>query len=147
MTDKLEWWIDETSLPDLIWARLQCLSDGSAEIFHADGQTKRFDSVRDAQNALSEDEYVHQQSLDRGDLTRLGMLEREIQPPSGKGAQLLRHIVEFWNVQTRCATWPLLTGKSHGLSCHLRSTTDSLTNFVANSTSAIFSTTDLRAHF
>jgi len=92
VTDKLEWWIDETSLPDLIWARLHCLSDGSAKIFHADGRTKRFDSVRDAQNALSEDEYVHPESLDRGDLTRLGMLEREIQPPSGEGAQLLPHM-------------------------------------------------------
>jgi hypothetical protein len=41
VTDKLEWWLDEASLPDVVWARLHVLPDGllspaEHDLFHAE---------------------------------------------------------------------------------------------------------------
>jgi len=51
------WWLDFAALPDLHWARLQLLSDGSAAILDLDGRTHRFADAEQATRWLGEDEY------------------------------------------------------------------------------------------
>jgi hypothetical protein len=82
--DQVEWWIDESALPDLIWAFVRALPHGSAETFDADGRTRHFDSGVAAANWLSEDEYVRPSSIEAGALARLGLNERELRPPVGE---------------------------------------------------------------
>lgn len=52
------WWLDESALPHLIWARQRILDDGGCEILSVDGDFLQFDSVREAQLWLAQDEYL-----------------------------------------------------------------------------------------
>lgn len=124
VTDETEWWIDEPSLPDVIWARLQVLPEGSAVVTHANGRTQRFGSVRAARDALLEDEFVRPSTVDPDDLARLGILEAEIQPPSGEGAQLLSRMSRVLDCAdalrdlaavTWQKPWTILTPAEHDL--------------------------------
>jgi hypothetical protein len=124
VTDKLEWWLDEASLPDVVWARLHVLPDGSAEVLDVDGRTEHFASMRDAQLALSEDEYVRPQSLERSELARFGMLERELLPPSSEGDAVpsnMRRILDCADAIRELAAvnwqwpWTLLSPAEHDL--------------------------------
>jgi hypothetical protein len=56
------WWLDESALPDLLWARLRCFSDGRAEVLDLDGRYTQFASEDEARLFLLEDEYAQ---LDR----------------------------------------------------------------------------------
>jgi hypothetical protein len=85
-----EWWLDESSLPDIIWARLRVRADGSAEIFDCDGRTVAFSSGTEAANSLAEDEYVRLRAVDPDALATFGLSERELVPPSGSDDELLR---------------------------------------------------------
>lgn len=51
------WWLDESALPDLVWARLSWGPEG-AEILASGGDVYTFESLPEAENWLSEDEYV-----------------------------------------------------------------------------------------
>lgn len=56
LTGRAEWWLDESALPDLIWAAL--VVDGErAKVVDSDGKQHRFDSRRAAESWLREDEY------------------------------------------------------------------------------------------
>jgi hypothetical protein len=55
---KEEWWLMETSLPNLNWARLQVFASGASEVFDMDGALHHFESERDARDWLFEDEFV-----------------------------------------------------------------------------------------
>lgn len=81
--ERFEWWIDESSLPDVIWALLRSRPDGSAEVLDADGRTSRFDSWEQGVITLSEDEYVRARSLEVDELARLGMVHTDLAVPSG----------------------------------------------------------------
>ncbi len=52
------WWLDESALPDLLWARLRCFSDGRAEVFDLDGNVTSFATAEEARMFLLEDEYA-----------------------------------------------------------------------------------------
>jgi hypothetical protein len=80
--DQRMWWIDETSLPDIIWALLRVLPNGSAEVLYSDGESRSFDSPVSAGYALSEDEYVS--SIDAEMLHGLSLDERDFRPPVGE---------------------------------------------------------------
>src|SRR5262245_11684302 len=62
---RTEWWLDESSLPDLAWARVRVFEDGSADVFDCDGRTRRFRSAAEARCSLLEDEYARFESVDR----------------------------------------------------------------------------------
>jgi hypothetical protein len=82
MTDELQWWLDESSLPDVCWARLLVFPDGASEVMHADGHKTRFRSRDDAVNSLLEEEFVRPTALEKEDLAKLGLRERDIEPPA-----------------------------------------------------------------
>jgi hypothetical protein len=84
-----EWWLDESSLPDVIWARLRLRADGSAEVFDCDGRTVTFSSGMEAANSLLEDEYVRLRSVDPDVLSSFGLSERELVPPVDSGGALV----------------------------------------------------------
>ena len=85
-----EWWLDESSLPDVIWARLRVRVDGSAEIFDCDGRIIMFSSATEAENSLLEDEYVRLRFVDPDLLSSVGLSERELAPPIDSDGGLLR---------------------------------------------------------
>jgi hypothetical protein len=77
----VEWWVDESALPDVVWARLSVGADGAASVLAPDGRTHRFPSGLDASNWLSEDEFVQASMLEESELLSFGMARRELIPP------------------------------------------------------------------
>jgi hypothetical protein len=51
------WWLDESALPDLLWACLRVYENGAAEVLDLDGNIHQFDSEQEARFWLLEDEY------------------------------------------------------------------------------------------
>ena len=82
--ERIGWWIDEGGLPDLLWARLQVFSDGSAEVLDLDGRLHRFPTERAARYWLLEDEYVPVESVEDEDLTYSGLSRVDLVPPSAE---------------------------------------------------------------
>lgn len=70
-----EWWLDESSLPVLIWARVMSGQDGLA-VSDADGRLHLFESDEDAVRWLRQEEYA---PLD--ELKRDGALPADLAPP------------------------------------------------------------------
>jgi hypothetical protein len=88
-----EWWLDESALPDLVWARLRTFEDGKAEVLDMDGRISIFASAGDAANYLMEDEYVRPGSVDPEELNRLGLVPQDLAPPThGDGPELCRQM-------------------------------------------------------
>jgi hypothetical protein len=68
------WWLDESALPDLLWARLRCFSDGRAEVLDLDGRLTQFTSADEARLFLLEDEYAQLDRIGVEDFIDVGML-------------------------------------------------------------------------
>jgi hypothetical protein len=64
---KEEWWLMESSFPNLNWARLQVFASGASEVFDMDGARHHFESELDAKYWLLEDEFRLLSSLDAED--------------------------------------------------------------------------------
>jgi hypothetical protein len=79
---RVGWWLGVGGLPDLLWARLQVFSDGSAEVLDLDGRVHRFPSEQAARYWLLEDEYEPLDSLDDEDLRYGGLSRDDLVPPS-----------------------------------------------------------------
>ena len=80
LNETIEWWIDTSALPELIWARLKIKEDGKCEILDIDNKTHYFKNQKEARLFLLEDEY--------GSLTSLikeGELPSSTQPPEKFG--------------------------------------------------------------
>lgn len=84
------WWLMDSSLPDLNWARLRVHADGRAEVFDCDGVTHRFPTEQAARLWLSEDEFVDFAALDGADAAALGVDPTAIAPPDGHDDATLR---------------------------------------------------------
>lgn len=82
--DQFEWWLDDSLLPDVIWALARVLSDGLADVLEEDGRKRHFGSRVEASNALAEDEYVRPQSVSANDLARFGMAPEDLFPPTAR---------------------------------------------------------------
>jgi hypothetical protein len=74
---KEEWWLDASSLPDLMWARLQVHNEHDAEVLDVAGQYHRFPSVGTAEAWLREDRYEELSGL-----IRAGSVPSTTIPPS-----------------------------------------------------------------
>lgn len=79
--ETVEWWIDSTALPNVVWARLGVNADGSAEVVDPGGRTHHFHSRTHASNWLSEDEFARASTLDESELLPFGMARSDLLPP------------------------------------------------------------------
>jgi len=80
---RVEWWVSYCSeYPDLAWARIRVLSDGSADAAFDEGTVYGFSNSTYAANFISEDEYWRLESLDNEDLREIGAEGIELCPPN-----------------------------------------------------------------
>ncbi|MEP7043807.1 MAG: hypothetical protein ABI843_12140 [Dokdonella sp.] len=89
-----QWWL--AALGDtLIWARLQVLDSGIAEVFDSDGRTLYYDDETAARMALLDAEFRAFDGIDETDATLLGFDLEEIEPPRGdRDEELLMQMVQ-----------------------------------------------------
>ena len=77
-----QWWL--AALGDtLIWARLDVLDSGIAEVLDNDGRVLRYDDETAARMALLDAEFRAYDGLDEDDAALLGFDLEEIEPPRG----------------------------------------------------------------
>ena len=77
----IRWYLMASSFPDLNWAMLKITPDGQAEIFDMDGKLHRFESQKEAEFWLAEDEFIPFDSLDEEDEDDLLVNRTSIAPP------------------------------------------------------------------
>lgn len=77
------WYLMDSSLPDLNWARLRVFESGQAEVFDCDGRTTAFATEQDAKWWLLEDEFRSLDKFDVDDEAEHGIRFAEIHPPQG----------------------------------------------------------------
>ena len=89
-----QWWL--AAIGDtLVWARLDVLDSGIAEVFDNDGRTLRYDDETAARMALLDAEFRAWDGLDADDAAMLGFDLDEIEPPSGDSdEELLPRMVQ-----------------------------------------------------
>ena len=78
---KESWWLDTSSFPCLLWARIRVFEDGTAEVFDLDGRYTRFENESDARSFLAEDEYDCFSGLDDDERAEVG-LPGDLEPPT-----------------------------------------------------------------
>ncbi|HEU4664609.1 MAG TPA: hypothetical protein VFS55_11305 [Dokdonella sp.] len=93
-SDTSQWWL--AALGDtLIWARLDVLDSGIAEVFDNDGRVLRYDDETAARMALLDAEFRAFDGLDADDAAAMGFDLDEIEPPRGDSdEELLARMVQ-----------------------------------------------------
>jgi hypothetical protein len=88
--ERVMWWLDVTGFPDLLWARLKVLRNGTAQVLDLDGKLREFSTEQAACEWLLADEYERLESIDGDDLRYAGITRDELVPPSaGSDAELV----------------------------------------------------------
>jgi|GEM_PF-430256 hypothetical protein len=89
-----QWWL--AALGDtLIWARLQVLDSGIAEVFDSDGRTLVYDDETAARMALLDAEFRAFDGIDEDDAAAFGFDLEEVEPPRGDNdEELIVRMVE-----------------------------------------------------
>ena len=77
-----QWWLAVFG-DTLIWARLEVLDSGIAEVLDSDGRILRYDDETSARMALLDAEFRAWDGLDEDDATELGFDLEEVEPPRG----------------------------------------------------------------
>jgi hypothetical protein len=92
--DTQQWWV--AAIGDtLVWARLEILDSGLAEIFDSSGETLRYDDEASARMALLDAEFRAFDGLDEDDAAALGFDLDEAEAPYGQIAEdLLPQMVQ-----------------------------------------------------
>jgi len=93
-SDASQWWF--AALGDtLIWARLDVLDSGIAEVFDNDGRVLRYDDETAARMALLDAEFRAFDGIDADDAAAMGFDLDEIEPPRGDSdEELLARMVQ-----------------------------------------------------
>jgi len=93
-TESAQWWV--AALGDtLVWARLDVLDSGVAEVFDNDGRVLRYDDEESARMALLDAEFRAFDGLDEEDAAMMGIDLEEIEPPRGDSDdELLSRMVQ-----------------------------------------------------
>jgi hypothetical protein len=93
-TDTAQWWI--AALGDIVvWARLDVLDSGVAEVLDNDGRVLRYDDEESARMALLDAEFRAFDGLDEDDAAMMGIDLEEIEPPRGDSdEELLPRMVQ-----------------------------------------------------
>ena len=77
-----QWWI--AAIGDtMVWARLEILDSGIAEVFDSSGELLRYDDEETARTALLDAEFRAFDGLDEDDAAILGFDLDEVEPPYG----------------------------------------------------------------
>jgi len=76
------WWLAAFG-DTLVWARLDVLDSGIAEVLDHDGRILRYDDETAARMALLDAEFRAFDGLDEDDAALLGFDLEEVEPPSG----------------------------------------------------------------
>lgn len=84
-----EWWIASFG-NTLVWARLDLLDAGTAQVFDCDGRTLPYDSEDTARNALLDAEFRAWDGLDEDDAAAIGIDMATLQPPEADTHEALR---------------------------------------------------------
>jgi hypothetical protein len=92
--DTAQWWI--AALGDtVVWARLDVLDSGVAEVFDNDGRVLRYDDEESARMALLDAEFRAFDGLDEDDAEMMGIDLEEVEPPRGDSdEELLPRMVQ-----------------------------------------------------
>jgi hypothetical protein len=92
--DASSWWV--AALGDtLVWARLDVLDSGVAEVFDNDGRVLRYDDDTTARMALLDAEFREFDGLDEDDAEMMGIDLEEVEPPRGDSdEELLPRMVQ-----------------------------------------------------
>lgn len=92
--DVTQWWV--AALGDtLVWARLDLLDSGVAEVFDSDGRVLRYDDEASARMALLDAEFRAFDGLDEDDAAMMGFDLDSIEPPRGESdEELLPRMVQ-----------------------------------------------------
>ena len=92
--ESAQWWV--AALGDtLVWARLDVLDSGVAEVFDNDGRVLRYDDEESARMALLDAEFRAFDGLDEEDAAMMGIDLEEIEPPRGDSDdELLSRMVQ-----------------------------------------------------
>ncbi len=85
------WWLDDSALPEQIWACLITANDGRAHILDAGDHTHAFAQYAEAHAWLREDEYDALTNL-RFD----GQIPRDIRPPEVMVEQAVKLLRKIW---------------------------------------------------
>lgn len=80
--DTRQWWL-ATVGELLVWARLEVLDSGLAQVLDSNGETLRYDDETTARMALLDAEFRAFDGLDAEDAEMLGVDLEEIEPPRG----------------------------------------------------------------
>jgi hypothetical protein len=81
--DTKQWWV--AAIGDtLVWARLEILDSGIAEVFDSSGETLRYDDEETARMALLDAEFRAFDGLDEDDAALLGFDLDETEAPYGQ---------------------------------------------------------------
>ena len=93
-SDASQWWL--AALGDtLIWARLDVLDSGIAEVFDNDGRVLRYDDETAARMALLDAEFRAFDGIDADDAAAMGFDLDEIEPPRGDSdEELLSRMIQ-----------------------------------------------------
>jgi hypothetical protein len=93
-SETAQWWI--AALGDtVVWARLDVLDSGVAEVFDNDGRVLRYDDEESARMALLDAEFRAFDGLDEDDAAMMGLDLEEIEPPRGDSdEELLPRMVQ-----------------------------------------------------
>ncbi|WP_395682865.1 hypothetical protein [Dokdonella sp.] len=88
------WWV--AGLGDtLVWARLDVLDSGVAEVFDNDGRVLRYDDEAAARMALLDAEFREFDGLDEDDAAMMGFDLDSIEPPRGDSdEELLARMIQ-----------------------------------------------------
>jgi hypothetical protein len=82
MSENPSWWVALAG-DLLIWARLDVLDEGVAEVFDNDGRLLRYADENAARTALLDAEFREFDGLDEDDAAAFGFDLEEIEPPRG----------------------------------------------------------------
>jgi hypothetical protein len=75
-----DWWVAVVG-DTLVWARLDVLDSGIAEIFDSSGERPRYDDEQHARMALLDAEFRAYDGLDEEDAAMMGFDLESIEPP------------------------------------------------------------------
>ncbi len=92
--DQGEWWVAIVG-DTLVWARLNVLDSGIAEIFDSSGERPRYDDEQHARMALLDAEFRAFDGLDEDDAAIMGFDLESIEPPRAEDEEeLLSMMIE-----------------------------------------------------
>ena len=87
------WWV--AAIGDtLVWARLEILESGLAQVLDSSGETLRYDDEESARMSLLDAEFRAFDGLDEDDAALLGFDLEETEPPRGDDEDIVHEMVQ-----------------------------------------------------